>query len=161
MDADGDGFLEESDFAALTDRWTRIRDTPPGSAGHARLTAIMMGWWATLVAADVNGDNKVTVDEVLMVVDRLGELNEAVTVTASAMFDAIDENGDGRISPDEYQQLIRAWSGRDTETGDIFALLDSNGDGHLDRDEFIGHWTEFWAGDDSDAPGSFVFGRLS
>ncbi|MEV6864115.1 hypothetical protein AB0M44_24300 [Streptosporangium subroseum] len=38
--------------------------------------------------------------------------------------------------------------------------MDLDGDGHLTRDEFRTHWTEFWAGDDPDAPGSYVFGAL-
>jgi Ca2+-binding EF-hand superfamily protein len=162
MDVDSDGFLDESDFLALTDRWTETRDWPPGSPGHTRLTEIMMGWWAALVAvADANNDNKASLDEVMSVVDRLpGELHDAVVATANAMFDAIDENGDDRISADEYRQLIGTWTGLDTDTDYIFALMDTNGDGHLDRDEFIEHWTEFWAGDDPEAPGTWVFGRF-
>lgn len=160
MDVDGDHLLEEADFVALTERWTAVRKWPPGSAGHTQLSAIMMGWWATLLAeADTNRDNKVTLDEVLNVVHKLGDMLDAVTATACAMFDAIDENADGRISSDEYQQLIQTWTGQPTDTDDIFALLDGDGDGHLDRAEFIDLWTEFWVGHDADSPGSLVFGR--
>jgi Ca2+-binding EF-hand superfamily protein len=76
------------------------------------------------------------------------------------MFEAIDENGDGRISPAEYHQLIEAWNGCETETDEIFPLLDLNGDGYLSRDEFTRLWTQFWVGDDPDAPGTWVFGRF-
>ncbi|WP_285704539.1 EF-hand domain-containing protein [Microtetraspora sp. NBRC 16547] len=38
-------------------------------------------------------------------------------------------------------------------TDEIFSRLDLDGDGHLARDEFRTHWTEFWAGDDPNAPG--------
>jgi hypothetical protein len=92
------------------------------------------------------------------VVDQLAQMPEAVTGTAEAMFEAVDENADGRISPAEYRRLVEAWNGRETDTAEVFALLDLNHDGYLSRSEFTGHWTEFWAGDNPAAPGSWVFG---
>jgi Ca2+-binding EF-hand superfamily protein len=152
MDADGDGYLTESDFRALTARWVALR----GEGDHTRLAEIMMGWWGTL--RDAAGTSQVAIEDVLTVVDRLGEMPEAVAGTAYAMFEAVDENGDGHISKGEYRQLVEAWNGRETNTDEVFALLDLNHDGHLSRQEFTVHWTEFWAGDDPSAPGSWVFG---
>ncbi|MFK0247875.1 EF-hand domain-containing protein [Amycolatopsis azurea] len=158
MDVDGDGFLQEYDFQALADRWARRRG--PGDAQS--LTGIMLSWWTTLLAAsDIDRDDKVTLDEVLLVVDKLPGMPEAVTATADAMFEAIDENGDGLISAAEYRQLIEVWNGRPTDTDATFPLLDSDGDGMLSRDEFAALWLEFWAGDDAEAPGTLVFGPLA
>jgi Ca2+-binding EF-hand superfamily protein len=152
MDSDGDGYLTEHDFQALADRWVALR----GGGDHQRLVEIMLGWWATL--RDTAGTGQVRIDDVLAVVDRLAEMPEAVTGTAEAMFEAVDENGDGRISKAEYRQLIEAWNGLETDTDEAFALLDLNHDGYLSRAEFTTHWTEFWAGDDPAAVGSWVFG---
>ncbi|GAA1948003.1 EF-hand domain-containing protein [Amycolatopsis minnesotensis] len=161
LDADHDGFLDESDFEALAARWTGIRGGEQDTPGHERLRSIMIGWWAILLASsDLDRDDKVTLDEVLIVVDRLPKTIEAVTNTADAMFEAVDENGDGRISEPEYQRMIEAWTGR-TDTGEIFALLDLDGDGSISQAEFAQHWAEFWAGDDPAAPGSSVFGKVS
>ncbi|QUQ70765.1 EF-hand domain-containing protein [Kutzneria sp. CA-103260] len=161
MDVDGDGFLTEQDFRALTDRWTGIRGWASGTAGHEQLSAVMMGWWQTLLAvSDRNRDHKVSLDEVLLVVDGLSAQPAAVIGTADAMFDAVDENADGQISAAEYRQAIEAWTGRATDIDGIFPILDLNGDGHLSREEFAELWTEFWAGDNPDAPGSLVFGRV-
>lgn len=158
MDGNGDGFLEEQDFQALAARWTRLR----GPGDEQRLTAIMLGWWTTLLAAsDLDRDNKVTLDEVLLVVDLLPDMPETVTGTADAMFEAIDQNQDGLISAVEYRQLIEAWNGRPTDTDATFPLLDSDGDGKLSREEFTALWLEFWAGDDAAAPGTLVFGPLA
>jgi Ca2+-binding EF-hand superfamily protein len=161
MDADGDGFLREADFEELSARWTDIRGWAPGTEGHSRLTSIMMGWWSALLAAsDRDGDNRITLDEVLLLVDELGHMPNEVTGTATAMFEAVDENGDGEISPAEYRQLIEAWTGHDTDTDEVFPLLDLDGDGHISQAEFAELWTEFWAGDDPAAPGSWLFGRF-
>ncbi|WP_410672440.1 EF-hand domain-containing protein [Amycolatopsis sp. cmx-4-68] len=161
MDADDDGYLTEADFRALTARWLDVRGTDGGTPEGERLASIMMGWWATLLdASDRDRDGKVSLDEVLSVVDELPKMPGAVTGTASAMFEAVDENGDGAISAAEYRRMIQAWSGTPTATDEVFALLDSDGDGRLGHDEFTGHWYEFWAGDDPAAVGSRLFGRV-
>lgn len=159
MDDDGDGYLDESDFEALTARWVGLRGVAADSVEGVGLRAIMMGWWTALLAAADRGD-KVSLDDVLTVVGQLGGMLEAVTGTAEVMFDAIDENGDGELSRAEYRQLIEAWNGTATDTDEIFGLLDLDGDGHVSRKEFVEHWTEFWAGDDPNAPGTWVFGRF-
>jgi hypothetical protein len=145
----------------LATRWTTLRGLEPGSAEYESLTGIMLGWWQALSAAsDRDGDNKISLDEVLAVVDQLPTMLDSVSATANAMFDATDENRDGKISAKEYHQLIEAWNGVETDTDSVFPLLDLNHDGHVSRSEFTQLWTQFWVGDDPAEPGSWVFGRF-
>ncbi|MFC0037117.1 EF-hand domain-containing protein [Actinomadura rayongensis] len=155
MDGDGDGALHETDFEALARRWAATRV----AGDEDRLLEVMRGWWNTLAEHARNAD-AVSVDDVLTVVDLLTTMPDAVTATADAMFEAVDENGDGLISPAEYRRMIEAWSGESTDTGTTFDLLDSNGDGAISRAEFAAHWYEFWAGNDPKAPGSRIFGNV-
>ena len=159
MGGDGRGFLEQRDFEALTARWTALRGVAPGSERCVRLRTIMLGWWDSL-SANARDRDHVTLDDVLAVVDQLPTMTDAVTATADSMFEAIDENADDRISRSEYRQLIEAWPGQETDTDEIFPLLDLDADGHLSRDEFRRLWSQFWVGDDPQAPGTWVFGRL-
>ncbi|MFD2348241.1 hypothetical protein ACFSTC_00825 [Nonomuraea ferruginea] len=59
--------------------------------------AIMHGWWGTLAERSRDPES-VTLGDVLTVVDLLGRTPDAVDATAEAMFEAIDEDGDDRIS---------------------------------------------------------------
>ena len=159
MDADGRGFLIECDFVALAGRWTTLRGLPPEAEQFGQLNSIMVGWWQSLSSA-ARDPQRVYLYDVMTVVDLLPGMTDAVTGTADAMFEAVDENADDMISRAEYRQLIEAWSGRSTDTDAVFDLLDLNGDGHISRDEFRQLWTQFWAGDDPTAPGTWVFGRF-
>jgi EF hand len=159
MDGDGRGFLVAGDFEALAARWTTLRGLTPESDQYTQLRAIMLGWWSALSSTAADAD-RVELSDVLALVDQLPEMTDAVTATADAMFEAVDENSDDRISRAEYRQLIEAWNGRVTDTDEIFGLLDLNGDGHISQDEFRQLWTEFWAGDDPQSPGTWVFGQF-
>ncbi|MFC0626250.1 EF-hand domain-containing protein [Kribbella deserti] len=160
MDADNNGFLDRSDFEALTERWVDIRGWQPGTADYERMRATMMGWWSALTAlSDADHDDKVSLDELMNVVDQLPAIEDAVYETADVMFDAIDQDGDDRIAPAEHEQVVYAWKGSTDGLERVFPMLDVNGDGHLSRKEFRELWSDFWRGDDTRSPSQWMFGR--
>jgi Ca2+-binding EF-hand superfamily protein len=159
MDADGNGYLEEADFEALTQRWVGLRGWDAGSDEYERMRAIMMGWWSALATmSGAEHEGKVSLDELMNVVDQLPAMDDAIYATADAMFDAIDENGDDRIALAEHKQVVYAWKGSDDGVEEHFPTLDLNGDGHLSRDEFRTLWADFWRGNDRSSPSQWVFG---
>ncbi len=161
MDGDGDGFLDESDFRALTHRWVVLRGGTPDHPDHDVLRQVMMGWWATLLeASDQDRDQKVTIDELMVVVEQLPQALDAVRATAHSMFAAIDADGDGVIGPAEYRQMVAAWKQTDVGVDEVFPLLDADGDGLISQDEFTSLWSDFWVGDDESAPSKWVFGPI-
>ena len=161
FDADGDGYLREEDFRALVARWSRLPGVGPGTELRTRVETLLMGWWAALLeAGDTNGDGAVDMGELLSLVDRLPSMTAAVTATADTVFDAVDANGDGRISPEEHRRLVETWNGQAADMTGIFELLDLNGDGHLSREEFALLWCQFWVSDDPVEPGNWLCGRF-
>ncbi|MEW1865349.1 EF-hand domain-containing protein [Streptomyces sp. NPDC088194] len=161
FDTDGDGFLREEDFRALVARWSRLPEVGPGTELRARVETLLMGWWAALLeAGDANADGSVDLGELLQLVDRLPSMVAEVTATADTVFDAVDANGDGRISPAEHRSLVETWNGRPVDMTGVFERLDLNGDGHLSREEFALLWRQFWISDDPAEPGNWLCGRF-
>ncbi|MER5890104.1 EF-hand domain-containing protein [Streptomyces sp. NPDC001941] len=161
FDADGNGYLEKPDFQALAARWGRLPAVRARGELAARVEGVMLGWWDHLAAnAGVGDDGGIDMDALMAMVDRLPAMAGAVTATADTVFDAVDENGDGRISREEHRELIDTWHGRRTETEDVFDVLDQDGDGYLDRAEFAVLWTQFWTSDDPAEPGNLMCGHL-
>ncbi|WP_327135262.1 EF-hand domain-containing protein [Streptomyces sp. NBC_01343] len=162
FDADGDGFLREADFRALVARWGRLPRVAAETELRARLEALLMGWWAALLErGDANGDGAVDMGELLGLVDELPAMVATVTATAETVFEAVDENGDGVISPAEHRRLVETWNGRPVPLDGVFELLDLNGDGHLSREEFALLWRQFWISDDPAEPGNWLCGRFA
>jgi hypothetical protein len=87
------------------------------------------------MVGDAAAGNKVSLDNVMRVVDVLDEAPEAVTRTAYAMFDAADVDGDGVIGREEYREIIRAWKGTDAGVDEAFRRL-SEGTDVLSRRDF-------------------------
>ncbi|MYT69163.1 MULTISPECIES: EF-hand domain-containing protein [unclassified Streptomyces] len=161
FDTDGDGYLREDDFRALVNRWLQLSAAAPGTDLGTRVQTLVMGWWAALLeVGDANGDGTVDMDELLALVDKLPAMVDSVTATADTVFDAVDADGDGRISPEEHRRLVETWNGQPTDITGVFELLDLNGDGHLSREEFATLWRQFWISDDPAAPGNWLCGRI-
>ncbi|MFF0559630.1 EF-hand domain-containing protein [Streptomyces sp. NPDC004266] len=161
FDADDNGYLDRRDFQALAERWKDLPRVRPGSELAARVDTVMLGWWDLLAAhVDADGDGRVDLDEILAMVDRLPTMREVVAETAETVFDAVDENGDGRISPVEHRRLVDTWHGESVDLGDVFDRLDRDGDGHLSRTEFTELWIQFWTSDDPAEPGNQLCGPV-
>ena len=80
----------------------------------------------------------------MALVDKLQTMPEAITATAHAMFDAIDQNGDEESRRPSTASSSRPGTVR-TDTDEIFPLLDLDGDGHISRDEFRTLWSDLLA----------------
>ncbi|GHB08186.1 EF-hand domain-containing protein [Streptomyces termitum] len=161
FDADGNGYLDERDFQALAERWRALPRVRPGSELAGRVDTVVLGWWDHLAThVDTDHDGRVDMDELLTMVDMLHTMREVVAATAETIFDAVDENGDGRISPEEHQRLVDTWHGRSVDTTGVFEQLDRDGDGYLSRPEFTALWIEFWISDDPADPGNQLCGPV-
>lgn len=120
LDQDGDGVLNEEELQVLCDRLSKFKDKMKGRMGkrgpkgeHGKRGPHGPG--DKLKEADVDGDGKVSRDEML---DKV-----------SKKFDEMDVDGDGYVTEAEVKEQMKA---------KMFARADKDGDGVVSEDEFRG-----------------------
>ncbi|MBH25259.1 MAG: hypothetical protein CMH57_12570 [Myxococcales bacterium] len=130
------------------------------------------GWQLLAAAADVDANGEVDLEEWLTFYDEHvlsrgvesdvpGGLPDWLDGLIEMSFAAMDTDGDGVISFDEYQRYQRA-HGIDNydmiEQG--FDAIDSNGDGHISVAEWRDLSIDFYLGDDPKAASTWLWGDI-
>ncbi|MEU9028175.1 EF-hand domain-containing protein [Streptomyces sp. NPDC048383] len=166
-DVDGDGFITRQDVRMMSERYIGARSAVPDPATARRLTDGMDGFWANVIAPmDQDGDGKVDLREMTQgfkqVLTDPALYPEQIAPVTNCFFDLVDLNADGKIDRAEFQQMFDAVAGVPSEDcATVFAALDRDGSGALDRAEFHQALTEFFYGNDPDAPANHLFGRVA
>ncbi|MEU9116410.1 EF-hand domain-containing protein [Streptomyces sp. NPDC048483] len=75
-------------------------------------------------------------------------------------FELLDRNKDGYLDTAEVTRLGVAMGVSLQEIGAVAAGLDGDGDGKVSREELGAAVHEFFYGDDPEAPGARIFGKL-
>ncbi|MET9724389.1 EF-hand domain-containing protein [Streptomyces zaomyceticus] len=166
-DVDGDGFITQRDVRMMSERYIGARSAAPDSATARMLTDGMDGFWNNVIAPmDQDGDGKVDLREMTEGFRRVltdpALYPQQIEPVTDCFFDLVDLNGDGKIDQAEFQQMFDAVAGVPGEDcAAVFAALDQDGSGALDRAEFHRAVTEFFYGNDPDAPANHLFGRVT
>ncbi|MEV4943258.1 EF-hand domain-containing protein [Streptomyces zaomyceticus] len=166
-DIDGDGFITQRDVRMMSERYIDARGAAPDSAAARMLTDGMDGFWTNVIAPmDQDGDGKVDLREMTEGFRRVltdpALYPQQIEPVTDCFFALVDLDGDGRIDRAEFQQMFDAVAGVPGEDCDaVFAALDQDGSGALDRAEFHRAVTEFFYGNDPDAPANHLFGRVT
>jgi Ca2+-binding EF-hand superfamily protein len=163
-DSDNDGVIEAADFDLAAEKMAKLRDMPPGGAQASRVRDAYREMWTEWFApADRDHDGKVAAAEYQMTHEWLDQMpREQLQASAGkligAAFDAFDLDADGKISESEYMAFVEV-HGNPKGAEDNWPTLDTNHDGHLARDEFVNLMLEYYATDDTEAPGNKIFGQ--
>ncbi|MCX5205504.1 EF-hand domain-containing protein [Streptomyces sp. NBC_00237] len=166
-DVDGDGFITQQDVRMMSERYIAARGAAPDSTTSRQLSEGMDGFWMNVIAPmDQDGDGKVDLREMTEGFRRVltdpALYPEQIAPVTDRFFDLVDLNGDGKIDQAEFQQMFDSVAGVPGEDcASVFAALDRDGSGALDRAEFHQAITEFFYGDDPDAPANHLFGRIT
>lgn len=164
LDADGNGYLEWSDYQKLADRYLNAYQLgKEDRRARALLSFFQMHWLELLRHAGVDGD-RLTKDQ-FVTAKRLTSIDTSrlnlADGTGHVIFDVIDVNGDNEIGKDEFTRFLKDVS-RVEGAGAVeaFIKLDTDGDGTISRQEFIRAAREHHFSNDPDAPGSLFFGHI-
>ncbi|MFI6179900.1 EF-hand domain-containing protein [Nonomuraea sp. NPDC051191] len=166
-DVDGDGFITQRDVRLMSERYIAARGAASDSETARLLTERMDGFWANVIAPmDHDGDGKVDLGEMTEGFSRVltdpALYPAQIEPVTDCFFDLADLNGDGKIDQAEFQEMFDSVGGvPGDDCAAVFAALDQDGSGVLDRAEFHQAVTEFFYGDDPDAPANHLFGRVT
>ena len=91
---------------------------------------------------------------------KLIENGEVNGDTISEMFDVVDTNGDGVISPREFYDYFKIMGVDESSAQTSFDAIDTDHNGIITRDEFIAAGLDFFTGVDETSGGTLFFGPL-
>ena len=162
LDADGSGAISKADFEKLAENFAKIRGEAAGSDLHTRLLENFQLIWTKFWAPhDTDNDGEVTPDEFIAAID--GAVDAGVredTELLPFLFDLIDADGSGSISPAEHRQFFEACSIDGSLAADTFNAIDVDGDGSITKAEFLEAGAKFFFYDEADAPGNIFWGPV-
>lgn len=160
LDTDGDKHATWVDYQRLVDRYiTGYALDPTEPKAHAIETAYRSLWEQLVRHSGAPG--RLERQEFIAAMHAASEDRSrfnAAEAVAEAVFDLLDEDGDGRISLDEFLVYASALGAAEQDARARFANVDTDGDVHISREEFVLSAREYLFGEATDSPGGFVFG---
>ncbi|MCB9569580.1 MAG: EF-hand domain-containing protein [Myxococcales bacterium] len=161
-DANGNGFVERTDYERLVGRLLGQREREP--AGIGALREVWRSHWQEVSGGGPpQGSARVPLGAWIELWTAILEAGFGARVLGLCehLFAGMDIDGDGKITADESRQWFEIF-GLDPAGADAtFAACDLNGDGFITRDEWIQLVDQFFFSDDPAAPGNLLFGALA
>ncbi|MFE4518923.1 EF-hand domain-containing protein [Kitasatospora sp. NPDC056783] len=164
FDQGGDGVLTHDDFQAMGDLFGALAAEDDRENASAMRNAFEEWWRVLLAHGDANGDGRIDRQEFHDVMEANvtapEHFEKAVLTIADALMRALDTNGDGVLSKDEYVRMYSALGIPPVHSEDAFRRLDRDGNGVLSHEEFRMAITEFYLSGDENAPGNWLLGPI-
>lgn len=166
LDADGDGFVERSDYTGRVDAFARLQGWTEDAPEWARNRRFAVQSWEALAeSADQDEDGRVSRAEFMRWADIFLDDRDAVRAYARGdvqlLFDAMDVDGDGRITEDEYRRYLEVCGVDTSAAAAFFAYADLDENGRVGRDEMSHAFEEFLLSENPRAAGNLLFGPLA
>ncbi|MGH3873462.1 MAG: EF-hand domain-containing protein [Pseudonocardiaceae bacterium] len=163
FDYDKDGVVAENDFVQLGQEVAKLQGLDADSVEAASVIEAHRAWWdAYFKDADGDDDGQVTIEEYFAAVDAwVGGNPDALSHAIASnglVFDTIDQDGDGKLSLNEFSLYLQAYGLATTDAATAFGHLDLDGDGYISRDEFAKNMSEYYISEDRPSPSEWFFG---
>ncbi len=167
-DADNLGVLKLHNFQTLIDRLAQLRGWRSDSPEYTRISDKFMHRWLHMKAEikdKIHGskDGSITLEEWLGFYEQVLSDNtyrDHIYEVTGLIFDAVDVDANGHLSPDEWRQLFRVYGIPVVYALEAFSRIDLDGDRQLSKDEVLQRVEEFYYSQDPHEPGNFMFGPI-
>jgi hypothetical protein len=165
VDAAGRGVVCREDLLGLGARiLVGFGESPTSLSGSDLVGGFGHVWSALSGALGLDGDCRLSRGEFCTGMTRAfvtGDAYEPVFGPATrAVAEICDGDGDGLIGPREFRTLLSAFGTAYDDMDTAFDRLDATGRGVLTVEELVEAARQYYAGDDPDAAGNWLFGPL-
>ncbi|XP_069674945.1 calexcitin-2 isoform X2 [Periplaneta americana] len=166
FDVNHSGTIEKKDFELAVERICKARGWKESDPKHTETKDILFKVWDGLrQKADANQDGQVSHEEWVTMWDdyaknpdqALGWQNQYMNF----MFELEDSSGDGTIDEEEFKSLCVSYGLSPDESTEAFGKFTSNNTVEITREVFADLWKQFFASEDPNAPGNYIFGKVS
>ncbi|MEV8379183.1 GNAT family N-acetyltransferase [Kribbella sp. NPDC056861] len=163
LDADGNGYVEQSDVAALAERIISGFGLAPSSEVALSVTSSYHALWKALVAcADSDDDGRVSPDEFRAGLTEIATSVDGYDAFFQAAVDSLLALGaePGKLAVEEWLTIQSAYGTPAEQATALFDQLDTDGNGFLAAGELSVAIRDYYTSIDADAPGNNLFGPL-
>lgn len=150
MDVDQNGFLSLSEFEETAERLVQLQDNP-SKAEDIREVFRSLFQYFVAGGEPVDSETQIAEEEFLAKAAKTISLSPPPAVEVGkrknvVFFDAIDTDGSGEISPEEYRKYLAIYSGGDDaeRAKQAFDSIDIDGNGLINRSEFVQAHVHYW-----------------
>ncbi|GAA3761048.1 EF-hand domain-containing protein [Salinactinospora qingdaonensis] len=140
-DVNGDGQIDKSDWEAEARRILQNLEQDESSAKAQKLIDAYLGMWDHF--STKAGKEALNVEEFAQIAEQDiiagGEsgFDQVLRPTIGAIADLLDIDGDGQVSPAEFDRWIEAIGVQEPTPQEIFAQIDTDDSGLLSVDEMV------------------------
>ncbi|MEV6817448.1 EF-hand domain-containing protein [Nocardiopsis dassonvillei] len=163
LDTDRDGAITWDDYQRLVDRYTKGYALDLSDRRAQAVHASYQMLWLELLRHGSPAQARLDREAFVAAMHAASEDRSRFNMTegvAEAVFDLLDTDDGGSISEAEYVRYAEVLGASPSDALDRFRILDTDGDGFIGRAEFVLSAREYLFGEDSAAPGGFVFGVI-
>jgi len=165
FDQNGDGVITYDDMEKIAKLFT---DLAEDQKNKDAMYKGFMNWWQLLLdgredKSEAAGDkiaNKEFIRIMYAVVIAPGNFEKAVGFIVDGLLGALDKDGNGSLSQDEYIGMYNALGIPPTTSSEAFKRLDRDGSGEISHKEFQQALFEYYLSADPEAPGNWLLGSM-
>ena len=155
MDIDKNGYISIEDYQELVRRFVEY-----GKLSGEDEQRIRKAMQDVCTNIGLKEGVKIMREQFLTDFLKLIENGEVNGDTISEMFDVVDTNGDGVISPREFHDYFKIMGVDESSAQASFDAIDTDHNGIITRDEFAAAGLDFFTGVDETSGGTLFFGPL-
>ncbi|XP_049876442.1 calexcitin-2-like [Pectinophora gossypiella] len=164
FDTNKDGTVDKKDFSEANANLAKLRGYAPGDVTYELMKELLTNLWDGLVKqADTDGDGVINAEEWVKLWDEYAKNPSAAAewqqLYCKCVFQLEDASNDGAIDANEYANVYESFGLDKNQSLEAFKKM-AKGKDTINWEEFQELWKQYFASDNPDDAGNFIFGII-